>query len=109
MGPREARLLCDRALEEGLSRQIVLSVEPVQMLQAKMIERPSLEALRCGQAREGRLVLWNLDLESGDDARDDAGMDLVNVIEPTREALAPDDAALAGLGEFDRDRHPRPK
>src|SRR4051812_40756353 len=94
MGPCEAWLLRDRALEVGLSCQVILPVEPVQMLQAEMMERPGLEALWCRQAREVGLVQGDLDFESGDDAGDDAGVDLVNVVEPPREALAPEDAPM---------------
>ena len=107
MGPREAWLLRDRALEVGLSRQVILPVEPVQMLQAEMIERPGLKVVRCHQAREVGLVQRDLDLESGDDAGDDTGVDLVNVVEPPCEALAPEDAARARVGQFDRDRDRR--
>ena len=72
-----------------------------------MIERPSLKVVRCHQAREVSLVQRDLDFESGDDAGDDAGVDLVNVVEPPCEALALDDAARARVGEFDRDRDRR--
>ena len=67
-----------------------------------MIGRPGVEVLGHREARPAGLVQRDLDLERGEHARADLGADSMHVVDASRKAVGPDDAAIARVDELDR-------
>ena len=73
-----------------------------------MICGPRVEVLDRREARERSFVQRDADLERHEHLRADLLAHRVHIVDPPREAIGPDDGAIAGVHELDDDDEPRP-
>jgi hypothetical protein len=72
------------------------------VLQPKVVDGPRVEILCRPEARHGGLVNRYLNLERREDPGPDVLAHGMNVINPSRKTLSPDDSPVSGIHEFDR-------
>ncbi len=102
MGAGEIGVEPDGPREMVGGDRIVGRIEAVHVAESEVIEAPGVEGLRRPQPRAFGLVEGDVQFHRRGHEVDDIRPHLVNVIDPARPAIAPDDATVARVGEFDR-------
>ena len=108
IAPSKPRVLRYSAFEQDRRRRVITLVEAVHVLQAQMIEGPGIKAFRNPQTRILSFMQGNVRFHRRYDARNDIGPNFVHIVDSGQNTIAPNDAAILGVGQLDQDEDIRP-
>src|SRR5688572_26305454 len=99
----KGRIQRSRALEQLRSRAVVDAIEAIQVLQAEVVGGPGIEILDGGATCAQGFVQRNADFERRENLRADLLAHCMHILDASREAIGPDDAAVRRLHQLDDD------
>jgi hypothetical protein len=105
VGTREVWIEGNSPLKQVGGGNIVHTIETIQVLQAQVVSGPRIEVFARAMARERGLMDRYVNFERHEDPRTEVLAHGMNIVDSSRKSLGPDDAAVSGIYELNRNHN----